>query len=383
MSIWDAGTYECEKWVDGKEVIATLHGRDGGGLGGTATFALIHTGTDGDEKQWLIHRMDAVKRVTSPPSAPAAAAELPRIEPMLATLASVDDLAGREWVFETKWDGYRAVAYVCRGRASLRSRNGRDLTETYPELAEVGELLGDHCAVLDGEIVALDSAGRSRFEALQQHGARRARAHLMVFDVLYLDGRSLVREPYESRRATLESLRLSGGFVHVPVVLGSDPDAAVRVSKELQLEGVIAKTRDGVYQPGVRARTWLKIKNQRMQEVIVVGWRPGAGSRAGTIGSLLLAVGTDTGLTYVGRVGTGFNQRSLADAQARLSRLERRMPAVRDVPAPEARDAVWVRPSEVGEVTFAEWTSTGRLRHPVWRGWRPDKSPDDVMRADG
>ncbi|MCG8655394.1 ATP-dependent DNA ligase [Yimella sp. NH-Cas1] len=387
VKIWDAGTYECEKWRDDKEVIAVLHGRPDGGLGGEPVkFAIIHTKMGGDDKNWLMHRMElepADSQAATGTSDSTTDQKLPRFEAMLASVGSVDDLGSRDWVFETKWDGYRAIAEVTGGQASLRSRNGKDFTRTYPELAELGSLLDGHTAVLDGEIVALDEDGRSNFGSLQNHGAGGSKAHYMVFDLLYLDGESLLRTPYSERRKALEALTLDGEYIHLPVTLGSDAEAALKVSKDLKLEGMIAKTIDGVYQQGKRAGTWLKIKNQRMQEVIVVGWKPGAGSRANTIGSLLLAVNGDDGLTYVGRVGTGFNAKQLAEIKKRLERLERKTPALDDVPRADAKDAKWVRPSEVGEVTFGEWTVTDRLRHPAWRGWRPDKNPQDVVREDG
>lgn len=303
------------------------------------------------------------------------------LEPMLATLGSEADVSGPGWHYEVKWDGYRALASVSGGAVAWRSRNGVDLAGTYPELDEVAALLGDHEAVLDGEIVALDAAGRSRFELLQNHGRGAAPAHYMVFDLLRLDGRSLLRTPYVERRAALKELLPGDGrYVHVPETFGSDRELALEASHTFDLEGVVAKRADSVYQPGRRARTWIKVKNQRTQEVVVVGWRPGEGGRGGTLGSLLLAVPDAEGrLTYAGRAGSGFTDRALREARGRLDALARDTPPIDGVPRPDARDARWVEPTLVGEVTFAEWTGSGRLRHPVWRGWRPDKEPADVV----
>lgn len=221
VKIWDAGTYECEKWRDDKEVIAVLHGRPDGGLGGEpAKFAIIHTKMGGDDKNWLMHRMElepADSQAATGTSDSTTDQKLPRFEAMLASVGSVDDLGTRDWVFETKWDGYRAIAEVTGGQASLRSRNGKDFTRTYPELAELGSLLDGHTAVLDGEIVALDEDGRSNFGSLQNHGAGGSKAHYMVFDLLYLDGESLLRTPYSERRKALEALTLDGEYIHVPV----------------------------------------------------------------------------------------------------------------------------------------------------------------------
>lgn len=334
--------------------------------------------------------------------------ELPAIAPMLATAAKVADLGSPErWAYEVKWDGYRAVAAVvgagaagtragAAGALRLRSRSGLDLAAAYPELGELTTALAGHAAVLDGEIVALDADGRSDFGRLQHRGDATAgvRAHYMAFDVLHLDGVSLLAEPYTRRRELLQALLTEGRHVHVPTTFGSDLDVALDVSRSLRLEGIVAKRLDGPYLPGRRARTWLKIKHVRMQEVVVVGWTPGSGRRAGTLGSLLLAVpGGAPGTaprpdatpgagqwSYVGKVGTGFTDRDLDEIRSVLAGRERATPVVRDVPRVDAKAAHWVEPDLVGEVTFAEWTDTGRLRHPAWRGWRPDKLPGDVQR---
>lgn len=389
VAIWDAGTYDLEKWIDGREVIATLHGRPDGGLGGSAKFALIHTGKGKDDRQWLIHRMTESHATTDSARATKMAAPqgdaLPHIAPMLATAGDASDLRAGEWVYETKWDGYRAIAEVADGVAHFRSRNDKDFTRTYPELGELAALLDGHRAVLDGEIIALDPSGRSSFGTLQNRGDVKAGivAHYMAFDVLHLDGESLLRRPYRERRKVLESLGIDGKHIHVPVTFGTDRELALRTSRELKLEGVVAKTVDGIYQPGARARTWIKLKHVYAQEVIVVGWRPGEGRRAGGIGSLLIAVNEGGGLLYVGKVGTGFTEAALAEIRKRLDRIERKTPPLDGVPRADAKDAHWVTPTLVGEVSFTEWTTTDRIRHPSWRGWRPDKDPKDVVRGAG
>jgi bifunctional non-homologous end joining protein LigD len=147
------------------------------------------------------------------------------------------------------------------------------------------------------------------------------------------------------------------------------------------VEGVVAKRLESAYQPGARSRSWLKIKNLRTQEVLIVGWRPGQGRRADGIGSLLLAIPSTDGLHYAGKVGTGFTTATLQDLQRRLEPLAASLsPLGDDVPRADARDARWVRPELVGEVRFTEWTRDGRLRHPAWRGLRPDKKADQVVR---
>ncbi|UNX53795.1 ATP-dependent DNA ligase [Georgenia sp. TF02-10] len=314
--------------------------------------------------------------------------------PMMATLGSTADLdPDAAWALEMKWDGVRAIVDIDGHDVRLLSRNGNDVTALYPELHDVWTCLtGAERAVLDGEIVALDARGRPSFARLQQRfnlvrprDIERARAaapvHLMLFDVLSADGTSYLRDTYDERRAVLRRLvdPAAQARVEVPDAFAGDVDAAIRASREWGLEGVLAKRRDSRYTPGRRSRSWIKIKHAFAQEVVVIGWKPGQGSRAGAVGSLLLAVPDDDGdLRYAGKVGTGFTLREAREWAARLAEAERRSAPVPDVPALDARDARWVAPERVAEVEAAEWTGDGRLRHPRWRGWRPDKSPAEV-----
>ena len=362
-------------------------------------FALIHTGGGAGvkaERNWLMHLMETdpedLKATEAGPPAPHA--EFPdEIEPMLATLTDGDKFGPEEgWAFEMKWDGVRAVAYLAGGRVRLLSRKGRDESAAYPDVAGPLARLDVDDAVLDGEIVVTDGSGRPDFGLLQnrinlsrpgdiERAVQTWPAQLMVFDVLELDGQSLLRRPYAERREILDGLGLAqlGGRVHVPPIFDGDLTAARAISKELQLEGVVAKRTDSVYQPGRRGRTWLKIKNFLTQEVVVAGWRPGQGGRSGTFGSLLMGIPGPDGLHYVGRVGSGFDGAALDDIQQLLdSRAATSSPLV-DVPREDARDAHWVRPDLVGEVTYGELTGPGRMRHPVWRGLRPDKNAAEVV----
>jgi bifunctional non-homologous end joining protein LigD len=311
---------------------------------------------------------------------------------MMATLADELPTDDERWAYEMKWDGVRAVVHVEGGRATAWSRNDIDVTDTYPELRAMAESMGSTQAVLDGELVALDAAGRPSFELLQPRmhvtGAARIRRLMasvpvtfVVFDVLHLDGRSTVSLPYRERRALVEDLALSGpSWQTPPVWFGSGP-AVLAAAREQHLEGVVAKRVDSTYQPGARSRNWLKIKNLRTQEVVVVGWRPGQGRRAETIGALLLAVPDAGRLRYAGKVGTGFTATMLEDLQRRLEPLATGDSSLADdIPRADARGAHWVTPVLVGEVRFTEWTRDGRLRHPAWRGLRPDKSADQVAR---
>ncbi|WBM80136.1 hypothetical protein KIV56_00550 [Cryobacterium breve] len=164
--------------------------------------------------------------------------------------------------------------------------------------------------------------------------------------------------------------------------LPGDAQDALRVSRELGLEGIVAKDADAGYDGGRRSRSWIKVKHHRAQEVVIGGWRTGNGNRARSLGSLLLGIPSETGLDYIGRVGTGFRDRDLAALRSRLDTLAQAENPFTAVPAADVRDAHWVRPVLVGEVDYLEWTSDGRLRHPSWRGWRPDKAPDEVVRED-
>jgi bifunctional non-homologous end joining protein LigD len=314
------------------------------------------------------------------------------VRPMLASPGELPPPQQEQrWAFEMKWDGVRAVCYADRGELRLMTRNDREVAATYPELAGLGAALSEHRVVLDGEVVALDAAGRPSFGELQarMHVRAPSRALLdrvpvsyLVFDLLHLDGTSLLALPYDDRRAALEQLGLDGDRWAVPPAFPGHGAEAMSVSREQGLEGVLAKRRDSAYTPGRRSPHWVKIKHQRMQEVVLGGWSPGQGRREGGIGSLLLGVPDDDGrLVYAGHVGTGFTERMLDDLGARLRATERKTsPFADEVPRAHARGARWVTPRLVGEVTFSEWTRDGMMRHPSWRGLRPDKTPEDVRR---
>jgi bifunctional non-homologous end joining protein LigD len=317
------------------------------------------------------------------------------IKPMLAVageLPSGPDADG--WALEMKWDGIRAVVYVeddVSDKVVALSRNDRDITVTYPELGAVGPALGGLRAVLDGEIVALDPAGRPNFGTLQQRmnvadprAAQRLAEQIpvayVVFDVLRLQGEPLLRQPYHARRELLERLELAGpSCLTAPVFYGSARDVW-NASIEQGMEGLIAKRLDSTYEPGRRSPLWRKIKRVRDVEVVIGGWRPGAGRRAGVIGSLMLGVPSAGGrLRYVGQVGTGFTDAMLRQLGTRLAPLVRpTSPFADPLPTAVSAQAHWIEPVLVGEVAFSEWTTDGILRHPSWRGLRPDKSPGDL-----
>ena len=326
-------------------------------------------------------------------SATPAAADL---RPMLA-VAATPGLAraaaerwGRAWV-EMKWDGIRGVGLWDGRRLCLRSRNGNDLSATYPELTTLDLGLGSEPAIVDGEIVALDSQGRPRFPLLQkrmnlaqpreiEREARRTPVQLYLFDVLAVGARDVSPLPLVERRGILESLaRNARAPVVVPPVF-DDVDAAFATSGRFGLEGVVVKNPHSTYRHGERSELWLKVKHTRTQEVVIGGVRPGKGNRAGTIGSLLVGVPGPDGLRYAGRVGSGFSEQTLARLSELLGPLGSDTDPFVGVPAADARDAIWVRPELVAEVEFAEFTPDGILRQARWRGLRPDKDPKDVVR---
>ena len=313
------------------------------------------------------------------------------LAPMLAAPGSPP--AGRlaDWAVEMKWDGVRALAFIEDGVLRLVSRTGKDISRTYPELAVPSPAPGQ--VLLDGEIVAFTD-GAPDFEALQPRmhvssadAALRLSSLIPVtylaFDVLQLEGVPLLARPYSARRETLKTKMVNGpGFLIPPDFPGPDLDAVREASVATGLEGVVVKRLDSVYEPGSRSGNWLKVKNLLQQEVVVAGWKPGQGNRAGLIGSLLVGVHSGSGaLLYAGHVGTGFTESVLRMLTGLLSPLRRAgSPFDGPVPAEYAGPAVWVEPRLVIEVTFNRWTRAGRMRAPAYRGLRDDKDPADVVR---
>ena len=410
VTIWDTGTVDIEKWEE-KKVVFVLHGKPDGGLGGKPRrYALVQTDDEG--KDWLIRMTKDQPRAaksaasakskkakgdeagsgssTGKPKKKSAKAEQPVTAPdplpapMLATMGAPKDIRGDDWIFEAKWDGYRIISAVHEDndgtkRVELRSRNGKDLTGTFPELAELAEL-APVGTVLDGEVVALNSSNRPDFGLLQRRGrltkkreieraAGKIPVHYMLFDVLHTVERGDVTDlPYTQRRELLMELVESGKQVQVPDDLGENLNHAMEVSEELKLEGIMAKRAGGKYRPGKRSDAWIKIKHENHADVTVIGWRQGKGGRAKTFGSLLLGITDDDGnLTYAGRVGTGFSDAELTELRAQLDKLVRKTPPVDDVPAEDAGDATWVTPKLQAEVKHSGITRDHRLRHPTWR----------------
>ena len=309
------------------------------------------------------------------------------LRPMLATPSDTLPATG-EWAYEMKWDGVRALAAVEGSTVRLTSRNGNDVTVAYPEIHALAEHLALD-ALLDGEIVAIDEAGRASFQRLQ------ARMHVrdpgmirelvaqvpvayVLFDVLWLDGHSVIDLAYRERRRLLEGLELRGPSWQTPSA-SDDGEQAWEVSKQLGFEGVVAKRVDSRYEPGRRSPAWRKIKHVREQEFVVGGWLEGEGARANRIGALLIGYYDEGGaLRWAGRVGTGFTEAELDRLAGLLAPLERTETPFADRGLP--RDARYVDPVLVAQVRFTEWTESGRIRHPAYLGLRDDKDAVDVRR---
>ncbi|TML85295.1 MAG: DNA ligase D [Actinobacteria bacterium] len=352
VEIWDNGTYELlEEKKDGGLTVR-LHGKRLEG-----TWTLVPAKLDGDPKNWLL-----IKKRDEGSAEPS---ERREYQPMLATLT--DEVPrGDDWLYEVKWDGYRAIGYVHGGEARLVSRNSNDLTARFPQIAKaLARAVKSPDCVVDGEVCAFDEEGRPSFSAMQQAKLGTPYAY-EVFERL---------EQLIDRRST--SIRLSETF--------EDGDALLEAAREQRLEGIIAKKADSPYLQGRRTRLWLKIKTTGRQEFLICGYTKGQGRRARSFGSLVLGHWLGGELVYVGNCGTGFTESVIEDLLERLKPLERDMspfPVVPKMPKVKKADVVWVEPKLVCEVEFVEWTHDGRLRAPSFQGLRDDKAPEEVRREE-
>ncbi len=309
---------------------------------------------------------------------------------MLATPGPLPPAAVEDrWAFEVKQDGQRAMVYLPGdGTILLRARSGTDITAAYPELLPLADALGTRSAVLDGEIVALDGRDRSDFERLQQRMglvgspakaqrmAARVPAHLMLFDVVHLDGRPVTGLPYAERRQLLAGLGLAGPAWSTPAAITGHGAQAWEMARDAGLEGLIAKRLASRYEPGARSKTWVKIKVHRLADVVIGGWVPGRGRLTGLPGAVLVGQRHDGLLHYAGSVGTGWSE----GERTHLAELLKAA-AIDTCPfeqVPPVAGARWVLPQLVGEVRYTSRTHAGRLRHPSWHRLRPDLTPGDL-----
>ena len=317
------------------------------------------------------------------------------LEPMKALLVA-EPPAG-DWLYEIKFDGFRALALKGGGETRLLSRNEKDLGAKFPGIAEAVDTLAVRDCILDGEIVALDAEGRSSFQLLQAFELGEAPPALVyyVFDLPRLDGDDLRDLPLEERKARLENLVQnmdSGGLIRYSASLGSEAAALLRRARKLGLEGLIGKRAGSRYESGRRSGGWIKLKLHHEQEFVIGGYTPPGGSRE-HFGALLVGVFDQEGdLVCTGKVGTGFDTTTLRALHARLEKLHRpdcpfaNLPATRasrfgqGLTASALRDCHWVKPALVCQLRFSEWTRDGSLRQPVFLGLREDKDPREVVR---
>ncbi len=374
VRIFDRGTWELVDRTDDR-LTFVLHG---GRMRGR--WHLVKTGEERGKEQWLALLSEDLRPEPEP---------LPALDPMLATLweAPFDDPA---WGFEPKWDGIRALA-VCDGRLKLVSRNRNDVTAGYPDLGRLCEHVVAAGAVLDGEIIAMQD-GVPSFQLLQRRMhvrgaeverlARQIPVTFMAFDLLSADGRDLTGLPLSERRELLEEAVVPAGFLQVSPLVVGEGVALYRGAAAQGLEGVVAKRLDSAYVAGKRTPAWRKVKVVHDVDVVVAGWKPGAGRRAGTIGSLVVGLYDDGGeLHYVGNVGSGFDERSLREVQTRLEQLAIDGPPLAGA-GRSLRDARWVRPELVAKVEYRQVTGAGKLRAPVFVVLRDDKRPAECRLAD-
>lgn len=382
VRIFDEGTYEMLQQKDGN-IRFRLEGRRLRGV-----YRLVRTREEKGKEQWL-----AFLSSDERPDPDA----MPSLRPMLATLvdSSFDD---DDWAFEPKWDGIRAAA-VCDEATQLVSRNDKDVTVAYPELHEMHLRLVALDAVLDGEVITFDD-GVPSFEKLQSRMHVRGAAEIqrlmktipvayIAYDLIYLDGRDLTGLAYTERRALLEECVVPTQWLQLSPAVEGEGTALFEAARSQGLEGIVAKKLTSRYEVGKRSKSWLKVKTTFEADVVIAGWNEGGGRRSGVLGSLILAVYDGDKLRFIGGVGTGFTQRTLALTQRELEPLEiDEAPFTREEMKgkPELRDAHWVRPEKVAVIEFRQLTSAGKLRAPSFKGLREDKDPsectmDELRRA--
>lgn len=336
-------------------------------------------------KTWKSDRPAATKKKASV-RAHAKAEPMPHdVSPMLASVVE-KAFDNDEWLFELKWDGYRAIATIgAAGEVALTSRNGLDLLGQFGELSTLGAAFASRPVVVDGEICVIDANGKSSFQALQSRDKRArgsktaspAAVTFVVFDVLYADGRDLRDRPLEERKALLADLLVEGhGAMLSKHIVGKGVDLYA-LAERSGLEGIVGKRRDSTYR-STRSKSWVKIKAQKRQEFAIGGWTEPRGSRD-AFGALLVGVYDGDTFVYAGHVGTGFDAKTLREIGRELQ--AREIDASPFSVKPKTNTpAHWVRPELVAEVSFTEWTRDGVLRHPVFLGMRIDKDARAVVR---
>ena len=308
------------------------------------------------------------------------------LAPQLATLVK-EPPKGKEWLHELKFDGYRMLCHLHRGKARFWSRNGKDWTEKFPNLAQALKSFPATTAILDGEVVVVDTEGRSRFQLLQQSMGRGGKAPafiFQIFDLVYLEGYNLTHTPLRERKLVLEKLLASAktkGPLRYSDHVEGNGARFFKQACEFEIEGVVSKLADSPYE-STRNRNWLKAKCLKRQEFVIVGYTPSKKDFPG-FGSLILGVYDKGKLVYSGRVGTGFSIKQRLELQKKLDRIAQPAMAFATKPKdPGLREAHWAKPQLVAEVEFTEWTADGSIRHPSFQGLREDKKASEVVREE-
>jgi bifunctional non-homologous end joining protein LigD len=345
------------------------------------------------------HRLPAAKRgnrsgrptITSLRDLPSAKARF--IEPMKAKLVEEPPATG-DWIYELKFDGIRLIGVKRDERVSLLSRNENELSERFPEIVEAIKTLPARECVIDGEVVALDEEARSSFQLLQarEMEGRKTPVYCYAFDLLQLDGKSLLSLPLEARKNVLEKLCASAGDpIRYSGAIGGDAKRLLEEVKRRGLEGIVGKQRNSVYEPGRRSGAWIKLKCVSEQEFVIGGYTPPQGSRK-YFGAILVGYYENKKLVFAGKVGTGFTVKSLSMLHKKFQKEERGdcpfvdLPSkqngqwVQDITPSMMRKMHWINPVFVCEIKFAEWTRDKKLRAPVFLGLREDKNPSEVVR---
>jgi bifunctional non-homologous end joining protein LigD len=383
VRIFDSGTYEMLEQEPGKITFRLNGGRMQG------VWHLFRPKASND-KDWLVR----LRSWEGPEPDP-----IPDLRPMMATLVD-KPFDNENWIFEPKWDGVRALAICQRDGTALLSRNQNDITASYPEFEKLHDRLVCNDAIVDGEIVAME-AGRPSFERLQsrinlqnERDIKRMMneipATFIAFDLLYLDGRSLLKEPIERRKELLEELVVIHERVQVSPYTECDGINLFETARRMQLEGIVGKKLGCGYKPGKRVREWVKVKTIYDADVVIGGWTPGEGSRSSTFGALLAGAYEDGELRFVGSVGTGFSEKVLDQLVPQLeSRRTDECPFVVDprrTPGNRFGKVIknprWVRPELVARVEFRELTSVGKLRAPSFKGLNAEKEAPECAFED-
>ena len=304
------------------------------------------------------------------------------IAPQLATLVK-EPPSGDEWLHELKFDGYRMLCRIDRGEVEFWSRNEKDWTEKFLDVAEAAKSLPVTNAILDGEIVVVDAKGRSSFQKLQRSMGKSVTTGFVfqVFDLVYLNGFNLARTPLRQRKVLLKNVckGSGGGLIRYSEHFEGNGNAFLKHACEYGIEGIVSKLAASSYE-STRNRNWLKVKCNKQQEFVVVGYTPSSKSLPG-FGSLVLGVYEKGKLVYAGRVGTGFTFKQRSEIKKQLDAVQRPTSPLASIPKdPGLRETHWSQPKVIAEVAFAEWTSDGSIRHPSFQGLRNDKSPQEVVR---